>query len=179
MCISYLFKVTLVCVKTNLRVMRQFPSSNCLLVWQYVHSCVFSIQTLSLSHRRSGFGLWSSHTQQTENENTRLNLRQKLVTSILTSYLDATLNYKWHDVIMCIHTFLILDEYLATKLEIVHATKCITLPLVLVITFCFNNDPSIQWSSAVKGCDSNFDIKCSNLKSRYKWNNYLALNNMY
>jgi len=30
-----------------------------------------------------------------------------------------------------------------------------------------------------KGCSSNFDLKCSNFKSRYKQNNYLALNNMY
>jgi len=30
-----------------------------------------------------------------------------------------------------------------------------------------------------KGCDSHFEIKCSNIKSCYKWHNYLALNNMY
>ena len=31
----------------------------------------------------------------------------------------------------------------------------------------------------LKGWDSYFEVKCSNFKSRYKWNNYLALNNMY
>ena len=30
-----------------------------------------------------------------------------------------------------------------------------------------------------KGCDSNFEVKCSNYKSRYKCNNYFASNNMY
>ena len=31
----------------------------------------------------------------------------------------------------------------------------------------------------IKGCDSNFEVKCSNFKSRYKWNDYLAFNIMY
>jgi len=26
-----------------------------------------------------------------------------------------------------------------------------------------------------KGCDSNFEVKCSSFKSCYKWNNYLAV----
>jgi len=30
-----------------------------------------------------------------------------------------------------------------------------------------------------KGCDSNFEVKCSNCKCCYERNNYLALNNMY
>jgi len=30
-----------------------------------------------------------------------------------------------------------------------------------------------------KSCDSNFEVKCSNFKYRYKWNIYLALNSMY
>ena len=30
-----------------------------------------------------------------------------------------------------------------------------------------------------KGCDSNFEVKCSNFKTCFKWSNYLALNNMY
>jgi len=30
-----------------------------------------------------------------------------------------------------------------------------------------------------KGCDSNFEVKSANFKSRYKWHNYLALNNVY
>jgi len=28
---------------------------------------------------------------------------------------------------------------------------------------------------AIKGCDSNFEGKCSKVKSWFKWNNYLAL----
>ena len=31
------------------------------------------------------------------------------------------------------------------------------------------------WNS-LKGCDSNFEVKCSNFESHYKWNNFLALN---
>jgi len=30
-----------------------------------------------------------------------------------------------------------------------------------------------------KGCDSNFEVKCSNFNSFYKLNNYLALNNTW
>ena len=33
--------------------------------------------------------------------------------------------------------------------------------------------------TSLKGCDSNFEEKCSNFKSCYKWHNYIALNNMY
>ena len=43
-----------------------------------------------------------------------------------------------------------------------------------------NNEPRflklVIW---LKGCDSYFVVKYSNCKCRYKWNNFLALNNMY
>jgi len=32
-------------------------------------------------------------------------------------------------------------------------------------------------TSLFKGCDSNFEVKCSNFKSHCKWNIYLTLNN--
>jgi len=31
----------------------------------------------------------------------------------------------------------------------------------------------------IKGCDSNFQVKYSNFKTHWKWNIYLASNNMY
>jgi len=31
----------------------------------------------------------------------------------------------------------------------------------------------------LKGCDSNFEVICSNVKSGYEADNYLAINNMY
>jgi len=36
-----------------------------------------------------------------------------------------------------------------------------------------------EYEHRLTGWDSNFEVKCSNFKSRYKWNIYLALNNMY
>ena len=36
----------------------------------------------------------------------------------------------------------------------------------------------IRLLEQINGCDSYFEVKCSNFESRYKWNNYLALNNM-
>ena len=37
----------------------------------------------------------------------------------------------------------------------------------------------VQWFVlAIQVCDSNFEVKCSNFKSRFTWNNYLALTNI-
>ena len=32
---------------------------------------------------------------------------------------------------------------------------------------------------SLKGCDSYVQVKCSDFNSHYKWNNYLAVNNIY
>ena len=37
----------------------------------------------------------------------------------------------------------------------------------------------IDMEYVVKGCDSNFEVKCSNYESPYKWNNSLVFTNMY
>ena len=34
---------------------------------------------------------------------------------------------------------------------------------------------SIQYLCTVKGCDSNYEVKCSNLRSHYKWTYYLSI----
>ena len=47
---------------------------------------------------------------------------------------------------------------------------------VVKLPICVSADTHVL---CLKGCDPNFEVKCSNFKSWYICNNYLALNNMY
>ena len=42
-----------------------------------------------------------------------------------------------------------------------------------------DNEFSLFKDLLLKGCDSNFEVICSNVKSGYEADNYLAINNMY
>ena len=69
-----------------------------------------------------------------------------------------------------------------------HKLQCYTPPLS-ILTCSFNLFITMfchtlhSWLNigrdSFKGCDSNFDEKCTNFKSCYKWNIYLAFNKNY
>ena len=42
-----------------------------------------------------------------------------------------------------------------------------------------DNEFSLFKDLLLKGCDSNFEVICLNVKSGYEADNYLAINNMY
>jgi len=55
---------------------------------------------------------------------------------------------------------MLMSEHNCTLLHSMVSEKYSKTPLLTLLHTC---------------CDSNFEVKCSNFKSSYKWNKYLAL----